>query len=175
MGQWLDPTLHTDCFTKRSLLHRLISDLLLVWHTTGAAMLCLIWCHYAGGVMMSCEQVSFDITTGMAGHLGAAVVSAHSAFLNIIGLTFVSARHVHACRGCRICLTAASITEPLLCNRLISSMVRPSSYVQMSGCLECKPSMTMCCLVYLPACIHNFSYRSHVLDVLSYRCHAPLL
>ncbi|KAF5833123.1 hypothetical protein DUNSADRAFT_10673 [Dunaliella salina] len=43
-----------------------------------------------GGVMTSCEQVSFDITTGMAGQLQPAVVAAHSAFLNIIGLTFVS-------------------------------------------------------------------------------------
>mmetsp|Transcript_5009 Transcript_5009/g.13610 ORF Transcript_5009/g.13610 Transcript_5009/m.13610 type:complete len:380 (+) Transcript_5009:116-1255(+) len=54
----------------------------------------LLWAYLKlgipGGVMMSCEQISFDITTGMAGQLGAAVVSAHSAFLNIIGLTFVS-------------------------------------------------------------------------------------
>eukprot|EP00983_Pelagomonas_calceolata_P097313 1158231-Pelagomonas_calceolata.AAC.9 len=47
-------------------------------------------CAMTGGVMMSCEQISFDITTGMAGQLGAAVVSAHSAFLNIIGLTFLT-------------------------------------------------------------------------------------
>ena len=40
--------------------------------------------------MMSFEQGSFDITTAMAGRLGPAVVSGHSAFLNIIGLTFVS-------------------------------------------------------------------------------------
>jgi len=40
--------------------------------------------------MMSAEQGSFDVTTAMAGHLGTATVSAHSAMLNIIGLTFVS-------------------------------------------------------------------------------------
>lgn len=44
----------------------------------------------AGGIMTSCEQGSFDITTAMAGHLGPTTVAAHSALLNVVGLTFVS-------------------------------------------------------------------------------------
>jgi Na+-driven multidrug efflux pump len=40
--------------------------------------------------MMSCEQGAFDVTTGMAGRLGPATVAAHSALINIVGLTFVS-------------------------------------------------------------------------------------
>ncbi len=41
--------------------------------------------------MMACEQGSFDVTTAMAGHLGRpSIVAAHSAMINVIGLTFVS-------------------------------------------------------------------------------------
>jgi MATE family multidrug resistance protein len=40
--------------------------------------------------MTSCEQGAFDVTTGLAGRLGPAVVAAHSAMLNIVGLTFIS-------------------------------------------------------------------------------------
>ncbi|KAF5833124.1 mate-domain-containing protein [Dunaliella salina] len=64
------------------------------WNIVKGSQPSLLWAYLKlgipGGVMMSCEQVSFDITTSMAGQLGAAVVAAHSAFLNIIGLTFVS-------------------------------------------------------------------------------------
>lgn len=54
----------------------------------------LLWTYLGlglpGGIMQSCEQGAFDVTTALAGRLGPVIVSAHSAMLNVVGLTFVS-------------------------------------------------------------------------------------
>lgn len=39
---------------------------------------------------MTLEMGAFDVTTGMAGHLGPTVTAAHAALINLAALTFVS-------------------------------------------------------------------------------------